>query len=319
MKQKLLVISAFVALTTGLSFGQQEKLLTHFMYDKVSVNPAAAGMDNAICASLIYRNQWDKVNGAPNSAVFNADADLSSFLPFASGVGVSFYHDAIGFQRQNNLTLSYSYHLPIANAGVLGIGIAGGMVNLGSDPTWVPPTNTVDNLLSNTKVSGTSVDLNAGLYWKGRQNYYVGLSTTHLSQSELKNINLTTVRHYFVMGGYKFKGVGSSDGDIDINVLGRTDLVKFSADVNARYIYKDKFYGGLMYRTSESAAVLLGFKPLAQVYNNKASMFMWVGYSYDLTLNKLSTISQGTHEVAVRGCYFLPPPPVQKTKHPRWL
>ena len=86
---------------------QQDKLITHFIYDKMSINPGKTGVDmyNSICATSLYRNQWDKVNGAPNSAILNVEANLSKFFP--GGVGLAFYHDAIGFARQNNLLLNY--------------------------------------------------------------------------------------------------------------------------------------------------------------------------------------------------------------------
>jgi len=46
---------------------------------------------------------------------------------------------------------------------------------------------------------------------------------------------------------------------------------------------------------------------------------MTVGYSYDITTNKLANVSRGSHELVVKYCYFLPPPPVTKANHPRWL
>ena len=73
MKKNLLVLSLFITVLGGAVYGQQDKLITHFMYDKMSLNPGKTGMDGGICASSIYRNQWDKVNGAPNSIVLNPD------------------------------------------------------------------------------------------------------------------------------------------------------------------------------------------------------------------------------------------------------
>ena len=86
---------------------QQDKLLTHFIYDKMSLNPGKTGIDmyNSICATSLYRNQWDKVNGAPNSFLFNGEANLDRV--FHGGAGISFYHDAIGEMRQNNLLLNW--------------------------------------------------------------------------------------------------------------------------------------------------------------------------------------------------------------------
>lgn len=295
---------------------QQDKLLTHFIYDKMSINPGKTGIDmyNGICATSIYRNQWDKVNGAPNSAVLNVEANLTKYFP--GGVGIAFYHDAIGFARQNNLLLNYSYPIQIGRAGVLGIGVGIGIMNYGMNPDWVPPTTNPDNYLP-AGFAATSLDANFGLYFNGK-DFYGGVSSTHLSASLLKQSvggfdqSYQTARHYYIMGGKRFKKIGP--GDIDAQVLMRTDFVKFSADINARYIIgmgKNKqLYGGLTYRTSDAVALMVGYTPIEK---------MTIGYSYDLTLNKLSSISRGSHELVIKYCYYLPPPPKQRARHPRWL
>jgi len=307
MKKRLLALSAFIVLTMGLSYGQQDKLLTHFFYDKMSLNPGSTGMDDGICGTMIYRNQWDKVNGAPNSAVFNVEANLNRFIP--GGAGLSVYHDAIGFNRQNSALLNYSFPIDL-NEHVLGIGVGIGILNLGVDPTWIPPVTIVDPSLPG-KTSGTTFDLNAGLFFKKKNNnYYFGLSSTHLSGSQIKNLNYTNARHYVAMGGFRFLNLFGATKDLDIQVMSRTDLIKFSADVNIRYVNQGRYYAGLTYRTSDAVALMAGFTPVKN---------FTVGYSYDLTINQLASISRGTHEVVVKYCYFLPPPPVHKSKHPRWL
>jgi type IX secretion system PorP/SprF family membrane protein len=295
---------------------QQDKLLTHFIYDKMSLNPGKTGIDmyNSICATSLYRNQWDKINGAPNSAILNVEANLSKFFP--GGVGLAFYHDAIGFARQNNLLLNYSYPISIGNNGTLGIGVGIGIINYGMDPTWVPPTTLNDPTLP-LGFAATNLDANFGVYYSGK-DFNVGFSSTHLSESLLKQSvngfsqNYQTARHYYLMGGKTFKK--TLGGDIDVQALMRTDLVKFSADINARYIYTlqdDKqVYGGLTYRTSDAIALMAGYTPI----NN-----LTVGYSYDLTVNKLSNISRGSHELVVKYCMFLKEKPVPSARHPRWL
>ena len=94
----------------------------------------------------------------------------------------------------------------------------------------------------------------------------------------------------------------------------RTDLIKFSADFNTRYIYdfgnSKQGYAGLTVRTSDAVALMLGYTPLDN---------LTVGYSYDLTVNKLSSISRGSHEIFFKYCYNLPVPPKQSARHPRWL
>jgi type IX secretion system PorP/SprF family membrane protein len=294
---------------------QQDKLVTHFIFDKMSINPGKTGLDlyNGICATSIYRNQWDKVNGAPNSAILNIESNLSRFFP--GGIGINFYHDAIGFSRQNNLLLNYSYPVQIGRAGVLGVGVGIGIMNYGMDPSWVPPTSAIDPTLP-VGFAATGVDANFGLYFQAK-DYYVGVSSTHLTESELSKAvtpitqSYQTARHYYLMGGYKFKDV--ANGIIDAQMLVRTDLIKFSADVNARYLFKmdgKDAYGGLSFRTSDAIAVMLGYSPIPKFQ---------VGYSYDITINKLASVSRGSHEMMVKYCYFIPPPPKTKARHPRML
>ena len=63
-------------------------------------------------------------------------------------------------------------------------------------------------------------------------------------------------------------------------------------------------------RTSDAIAVMLGYSPIPKFQ---------VGYSYDITVNKLASVSRGSHEMMVKYCYFIPPPPKTKARHPRML
>jgi type IX secretion system PorP/SprF family membrane protein len=316
MLLRINILSLVICLASGVLFGQQDKLLTHFMYDRMSINPGETGLDDGICATSIYRNQWDKVNGAPNSAVLNVAANMNRFFP--GGLGLSFYHDAIGFSRQNNLLLNYSYPINLGNVGVLGAGIGVGVMSYAMNPSWIPPQTLNDPSLPGNDFSAISLDLNFGLYLKGR-NYYAGLSSTHLSESEMLGsatgigvAGYSTARHYYLMGGYKLPNIAS--GALDFNLMMRTDLVKYSVDINSRYFFKkdSKEFGyvGLTYRTSDAIGIMLGYN----AFKN-----FTCGYSYDITVNKLSSISRGSHEFFVRYCFYLKNPPKTYSTHPRWL
>ena len=315
MKLKnILLILSFTFICLGL-FSQQDKLITNFMYDKMSINPGKTGIDmnNSICATSIYRNQWDKVNGAPNSAVLNIEGSLERF--FKGGIGLAFYHDAIGFSRQNNLLLNYSYPIRISNVGVLGLGFGIGIINYGIEPNWVPPTTATDLSLP-VGFAATNLDANFGAYFQGK-DFYVGLSSTHLSESLLKKTvadidqNYQTSRHYYFMGGKSFDDV--LNGKIDAQVLLRTDLVKYSFDINMRYFYtvnNNELYGGLTYRNSDAIGVLLGFSPTQKFK---------IGYSYDITINKLASVSRGSHEIVLKYCYSINTPKPTISRNPRFL
>jgi type IX secretion system PorP/SprF family membrane protein len=309
MRNNLLVITLLAVSSVSQIYAQQQKLLTHFMFDKMSINPGATGMGllDGFCGTGIYRNQWDRVNGAPNSAVFNAEGNLSRYG--IDGIGISFYHDAIGFARQNNVTLNYSYHLDLPS-GSLGMGLGLGLVSFGMNPTWQVPDDPNDPILP-PSMTENNFDANFGLYYQDNNGWYAGVSAVHLPAAQLQQLNFQTVRHYYVMGGYRQKtAFGVNNLDLDYNALIRTDMVKMSADLNARAIWANLFYGGLTFRPYDAIGIMAG------MHVNTNFMF---GYSYDITVNKLASISRGSHEIFMRYCYFLPPPPVTKSRNPRYL
>ena len=98
------------------------------------------------------------------------------------------------------------------------------------------------------------------------------------------------------------------------NLMMLTDLVKYSVYINSRYFLKKDSkeigYVGLTYRTSDAIGIMLGYN----AFKN-----FTCGYSYDITVNKLSSISRGSHEFFVRYCFYLKNPPKTYSTHPRWL
>lgn len=323
MNKTLRLVSAFLLCSLGAS-AQQDIALTHFFFNRFSVNPGATGMVDGLCGNLIYRNQWDKINGAPNSVVFNAEGHLTDFgLGHDAGVGINFTHDAIGFNRQNNVMLNYSYHLEVLG-GHLGIGASVGMVNFGLDPVWIGPQTQTDQVFPAAS-KATTFDANFGVYFKA-SNWYAGISATHLPAMDLKlqsqianaaNVPYTLAMHMYVMGGWQSAPNSIGNGYIDVQGFAQTDFKKFSPNINARYIYNNMLYGGLGFRNSDAISVLLGYKPL-QFANQRGAGNLWVGYAYDIAIGRYSKLSNGTHEVAVKFCW-IPKIPITKSKHPRWL
>jgi type IX secretion system PorP/SprF family membrane protein len=313
MRKILLVLTAILLSIVNTTFGQQDPAVTHGMYTKMSFNPGATGSEDGICGSLIYRNQWDKVNGAPNSVFFNLEANLNRFVKNL-GAGVSVIHDAIGFNRQNTAHLNLSYKVRLPNSDFIAVGVGAGILNMGLNPTWVTPQpGAVDNILP-MGFAATNVDFNFGIFYRSQQNFYFGISSTHLTESILADANSTlltynTARHYHVMGGWRKEEI-LADWDLDLNTLMRTVSNKFSIDLSARMFYQNKLYGGLGFRNSDAVLVLVGMEVIPN---------LTVGYSYDITTNRLANISWGTHEIMLRYCRPIPVPPPTIYKNPRHL
>ena len=86
---------------------------------------------------------------------------------------------------------------------------------------------------------------------------------------------------------------------VGVGVTALFVLVKVGVGVTALFVF---FIVGV--------AVMLGYSPMPKLQ---------VGYSYDITINKLASVSRGSHEMMVKYCYFIPPPPKTKARHPRML
>lgn len=312
-------------LSVSFAFGQQDKQFTHYMFDRMSYNPATTGF-RGFCGTLIYRNQWDRVQDAPNTTLFNAQGNLQnvSLGPGSLGVGVSFMNDAIGFVRNNNLTVNGAYHLPIPGAGILSGGIGLGIINVGFKPNWVPP-QTLDDLVIldiNNQIAATGFDANFGLYWHSKDNYYVGISSTHLAPAKLDKINYNVARHYYVLVGYNYD-LGAQLGtsrklELKPSVLLKADGSTMIFDVNVmadvwlnNYSY---FWGGASYRLSDAIGLMVGYG-FSPANNTSKDMFKF-GYSFDIMTNPLNVYGKGTHELMVNYCMFPPPPVVPRHGNP---
>ena len=313
-------------LSMGFAYGQQDKQFTHYMFDRMSYNPATTGF-KGYCGTLIYRNQWDRVQDAPNTTLFNAQGNLQNLVlgPGSLGVGLSFANDAIGFQRNNNLTLSAAYHLP-TDFGVLSAGLGIGIINVGFSPSWIPP-QTAANLdpaiaSINTKIAATGFDQNFGLYWYGNEGYYIGISATHLAPANLDKVSFSVARHYYVMGGYTYdlgEQIGTRNKlELKPSVLLKADGSTMVFDVNLMADYwlntDSYFWAGASYRFSDAIALMAGYG-FSPSKNTNKDMFK-IGYSFDIMTNPLNEYGKGTHELMANYCMFAPPPIVPRHGNP---
>ena len=56
----------------SLALAQQDPQFSQNMFAKLAVNPGFAGANDAICATLLYRNQWTGFGGEPKTMLFTS-------------------------------------------------------------------------------------------------------------------------------------------------------------------------------------------------------------------------------------------------------
>jgi type IX secretion system PorP/SprF family membrane protein len=306
MKKLFTKLTVALAAITSISFAQQDPQFTQFMHSKLIYNPGYAGTSEAICANVLYRQQWVNFPGAPSTGLLSFDMPIGQ-LPLAIGLNVM--QDQIGFDKTLFARLALSYNRRIG-AGVLGIGLDGGILQKQFNGSWITPdgANVQDNSIPNWQANGQaaanpnlnklSYDMGFGLFYSIANKMYVGISSTHLTAQDLKvddNIKFALARHYYIVGGYTFNlGEGGIHG-INPNVKVKTDAASTQLDLNLTYIYNNQFWVGVSYRMQDAIAPMVG----ARFLKDKS---LKVGYSYDVTTSKIKGYSSGTHEIMLGYC-----------------
>ena len=320
MKKKSLLLFVLSICSTAI-FAQQDPQFTQFMYDRLSINPGVAGSNDAICGTLIGRQQWSGFSGQPNTGLLNLSAPIASIK---SGVGLSVYLDEIGPQSTTSARLSYAYHLKLGGATKLGLGISVGLISSSLNNKWIAydynanglsgiGTGDGDPSIPANAQKASTIDASFGAYLYNPK-YYVGASAVHLNEGDLSEMNIQVARHYYLMAGYHFTLTPKLE--LTPNILAKTDLASTQLDVNATVMYANTFWLGVTYRLDDAIAPMAGY----QYEFPSGNSTLRIGYSYDLTTSELNNYSSGSNEIMLSYCLKIAKPlPKRVYKNPRFL
>lgn len=298
MKRILLVFAVAVLVLSG--FAQQDPQFSQNMYNRLYPNPAVAGSNQAICATLLGRYQWVQFNdgdGNPETYLLSVHGPVNA-LKQNFGVGLSVTQDQLGHQRNLGAKGAFAWRKSLGE-GTIGVGLGLGMINVAVKP--FSATDAIDGIANDPSINGATVsdlgfDMDLGLYYNS-DKLYVGLSSTHLTQTELKGANLAynVKRHYYIMAGYNAQL--NQDFVLQPSVFAKSDATSSQLDLNLMLLYKNQIWAGLSYRMSDAIAPMIGVNWPVGNGNLK------FGYSYDITTSLLKQYSAGSHELMLGYCF----------------
>lgn len=281
-----LLMLLFLSSNTFFVASQQETNNTFFWRAQLYGNPAFTGIDSRHEANALYRNQWDKVNGAPNTLFFNYAAQVKKLH---GGAGISYKHEAIGFNRQHQVLGHYAFHQKLGTKYVLSGGISLGWMRISIDPDWIASTTLNDPSLPGNNVTNL-FQLNAGMAFIA-ENWRVGFGSTQLNSGNRTSSGAySPIIHSRLFGEYRF--LLTEKLTLIPRVQISTDYVKFS-DQLFLGLYSGRLWGGVNY------SGIFGSNYLGAMIGYDFKGKYRVGYSYDYSTNKLSNISRGTHEIVL--------------------
>jgi type IX secretion system PorP/SprF family membrane protein len=263
------------------SFGQNVYRFSQFNFVKSVYNPAALGADASITADLIYRNQWNGIDGAPQTFAFNGSYDLNERM----AVGLNFYNDRIGLNQSNSFSAMYSYRLLFDKRKYLafGLGVGGdnvssGIANTGvsSDPAFVG------------SYSKFNINASFGIYFRTHR-FYSGLSIPELFQNSLSGAEKgfkPNRWHYMALAGYYFEL--SENFILTPSAQIRVTMnAPIQGDLLVRGIYTN-FGATLGYRTENSLVIGLDYMIKDRVR---------IGYMFNHDIGQLARAKGMSNEI----------------------
>ncbi|MEO1030756.1 type IX secretion system membrane protein PorP/SprF [Winogradskyella sp.] len=283
--KKLSIIA--VLLLAFQMHGQQDPQYTQYMYNMNIINPAYAGSRENLSFGLLYRNQWSRIDGGPETGTFFGHAPIGNNL----GLGVSLISDQIGPVTETNTYVDVSYTLKLGGEHRLAFGVKAGAtfhdINLTSGNVAVIDP---DDPFFGIGINETTPNIGAGFFYYTNK-YYLALSVPNLLESVHLDSNGNKIgsetQHYFLTGGYVFNL--SPNTELKQSFLLKSAFsAPLSLDINLNMRFFKKFEIGASYRLDDSISGLVNFA---------LSPSIRVGYAYDAVSSEINAFAPASHEV----------------------
>jgi type IX secretion system PorP/SprF family membrane protein len=271
---------------------QQDAQFSQYMFNNLFLTPAYAGVDGTTQLTVMHRSQWQGYQssfgdgGAPTSQLVSFNTPINKLH---SGFGAYILNDKLGPQNNLEAQASYAYHLGLKNSK-LSFGVKLGIYSMSVNGTYYRFVNEGDPLIVTGKESQIRPDLGFGLFYRA-EKYYIGAGMNHLLRSEFsfgvdKSRNALE-NHVNITAGYFYEV--NFDLQLQPTILVKTDLNEYSFDLGVIATLKDKMWGGVSFRQSEAANVLLGYS----FFKDHSLKF---GYSIDVIIKDKAAKSSFSHE-----------------------
>ena len=286
MKIELIVLFIILFSTYEVK-AQQEPMYTQYMFNPVSVNPGYTGTTESLNLNTLTRLQWVGIEGSPKtfSAALHSPIGVRKI-----GLGLTLVTDKAGPVRNNYFTINYAYRLKLTDFLTLSMGMKSGISAYRAGLTDLYLAEQDDEaFMSNEK--RTSPNFGFGFYLYSNK-YYVGFSVPKLFQTDIDdqpNRANELKRHYYLIGGYVWQL--NSKWVFKPSILAKAvSGAPLSSDITMQFLYKDRVWLSAMYRFGDAAGLF---------FNYKINTQLTLGYGYDFSLNGLSGVNSGSHELMV--------------------
>jgi len=262
MKRLFSTVLFFISAVSALQ-AQQDAQFSQYMFNSLVINPAYAGYKESLNASLLHRDQWGGIDGAPKTQSLVVDGAFSTDKKV--GLGLVIVNDKNGLLNQSSAYINYAYRLRTgSDEGRLAFGIAAGIAQYRLNEDKAIVEDPTDPNFNGGSQNYFTPDAKFGVYYSD-EKFYAGLSATNLISKLInyRQVGNNTIarqsRHYFLTAGYL--------ADInDFLMFKPSFLIRedtkgpTNLDINSFVLLKEKVWIGASYRTSVNLWKKKGFK-----------------------------------------------------------
>lgn len=270
--------------------GAQQKIqFTQYMFNGMVINPAYAGINEALSLTVIHRSQWTGIENAPSTQTLSAH---TLFKNKNIGLGLTLINDKIGVHKNFSALTNYAYHLKTGERSYLSLGLGLGINNQRSNYGSLVHGVNYDPKIYNGTISHTFFNMAMGAYFR-TPKLHIGISVPEMIPDKVLDYDTVSIQlsktNYFLFSKYNFTLSDNLDFEPGI-LLKYLAGVPFSYDINMNFIYRKVLAMGLSYRKTESIDFLVRAQVTPQLQ---------FGYAYDHGIGEFASASNGSHEVMI--------------------
>lgn len=309
MRKITQILVAFISLV-NVAFAQQMPLLSEYMHNPASINPAMIGWEDLTAISASYRHQWTGMQGNPITFMLNFQHfDNKRNMAFGGGI----MHDQTGPTSFTGFNLQYGYHLKFGSEKKgedkrhrlsIGLSLSGNQYRL--DGAALRYNDSDDPLIVGNLQSKFLPDAGLGLFYYN-DLYYVGFSVPQMISMNVKFesdnalSNIQRIAHFYLNAGVKIAIRDKKDGLTRKSLKEKVKHMiipslwfKYAPSspinfyMNARYVWNQML--GIGFGGSTDGSINFDLSV------NIQKRFR-VGYSFSLPVNSMSAHLGTNHEI----------------------
>ncbi len=296
MKKIYLIIVIISFFTEKSLWAQQDMLLSRYMFDGITINPAYAGSHEALSATLLVRERWADIEGAPSTTMFSVHSPLGQsiaggFLVIRDKLGIS---ERLGYHAMGVYRIALKKETDnTKQKTTLAFGIQVGTINSRYNFESLEAKDPFDVVLADGNLNASTFTFGAGTYLYTTK-WYIGLSAPRISLSTFGLGAEVAVddaaQNILLNAGYVF-GL-TNFLKIKPNFLLRIqEATPTRYNLNLNLLLKNRIWIGGSYRSQDSINLL------AQLQITPQLQF---AYAYDAyAFSERNNFTVGSHEFSV--------------------